>query len=503
MNETQSDYQQRWLRNVAPVDHINPKPSKPYQLVVVGAGTAGLVAAAGAAGMGARVALIESKMMGGDCLNTGCVPSKSWIEMANQFQEARETLAEHQNPLSDSLRFDFSMASRRMQAARANISANDSVRRFQELGVDVYLGKAQFTGPKSIEVAGCQLTFARAIIATGARAAIPKIPGIENVKYLTNETLFDLEKIPESILIVGGGPIGCEMAQTLRRMGSTVTVADLADRILSRELPDASSVVDATLRREGITLEFGASITQILQNGDNEIVATIQSNQTTKQIVVNSVLLATGRTPNVEHLGLDQAGVAFDLKHGIHIDDYLRTSNPRVFAAGDCCLPLQFTHAADFSARSAIENALFFRRASWRKLLIPRCTYTQPNVAHVGMDWTEIEQRDDLQAYQIDYSDNDRAVLAGNEGGFIRVYCPKGKDRIVACTIVSELAGEMIGEVAMAIKHKIGLKQIASVIHPYPTRSDAFRRLGDQYNRTRLTPWTKKILARYLRFRLG
>jgi pyruvate/2-oxoglutarate dehydrogenase complex dihydrolipoamide dehydrogenase (E3) component len=489
-------HNQRLIAQVHPPDWINPTPDGRYNLVVIGAGTAGLVTAVGAAGLGAKVALIEKHLMGGDCLNAGCVPSKAILRAARAAADARTAGAFGVNVPREAT-FDFGQVMERMRRLRADISPHDSAARFRDLGVDVYLGAARFTAPDTVEVDGQALRFAKAVIATGARAAAPPIPGLNDVSYLTNETLFSLTELPRRLGIVGAGPIGCEMAQAFARFGSEVYLVEATDGILPREDRDAARIVQAALTRDGVrVLCCGKNLE--LSRDDEGVRMKAESQGKGYDLVVDQLLIATGRAPNVEGLGLESAGVEFDRK-GVKVNDRLQTSAPRIYACGDVCSPYQFTHAADFMARIVIQNALFKGRARASSLLIPWCTYTSPEIAHVGFYETEANARGiEINTFTQPLDKVDRAILDGETEGFVRVHVRKGTDRIVGATVVAAHAGDLISELTLAMKGRLGLKTLGATIHPYPTQAEAIRKIGDLYNRTRLTPFLKSLMQRWL-----
>ncbi len=340
------------VENVHPADWTNPEPAPRYNLVVVGAGTAGLATAAGAAGLGARVALVERHLLGGDCLNYGCVPSKGIVSAARIAATVRE--AGHSGvKVSGGWNVDFGAAMERMRDLRARISRHDSAARFRDPGVDVFLGEGHFTGPDTIAVRDRTLRFSKAVIATGARAAAPPIPGLDEVDYLTNESVFSLTELPKRIGIIGAGPIGCELAQTFARLGAQVTLVEAAHGILPREEPDAAEIVQGSLLGDGVRLLCCGQGIEVRRRGD-QVFLLAKSHGATHEEPIDKLLVAVGRVPNVQGLNLEAAGVAYDVKTGIEADDYLRTTNRRIFAAGDVCSQYKFTHAADFMARIVI-----------------------------------------------------------------------------------------------------------------------------------------------------
>ena len=488
----------RLVAQVHPPGWVNPTPSGRYDLLVVGAGTAGLVTAAGGAGLGARVALVERHLLGGDCLNVGCVPSKAVIASARVVASTRDASAFGVRVAPADV--DFAAVMARMRRLRAGLAPNDGAPRFASLGVDVYLGAGRFTGPRALEVDGRQLAFKRAVVATGARAAAPPIPGIEDAGYLTNETVFSLTERPARLVVIGAGPIGCELAQAFCRLGSHVTVVERVARILEREEPDAAAVVERRLRAEGVDLVLGANVLRAERRGPERVLV-VEAGGTTREIACDVILVGVGRVPNLEDLGLEAAGVAHD-KRGVTVDDHLRTTNPRIWAAGDVASRYQFTHVADTHARIVLANALFLGRRKASALHIPACTYTSPELARVGLSAAEAAERGvDVDTITIPLHDVDRARLDGEDEGLLCVHVARGSDRIVGATLVAAHAGEIISELTLAMATGIGLGRIANVIHPYPTVAEAIRKAGDAYNRTRLTPRVKRIFSLWLRLR--
>ncbi len=481
--------------NVHPPEWTNPKPTGRYNLVVIGAGTAGLVTAAGAAGLGAKVALVERGLMGGDCLNVGCVPSKAIIGAA-RVAAAVKRASEFGVMVKGEPEVCFAAVMERMRRLRAAISPNDSAARFRELGVDVFFGSARFMDSNSIDVEGTRLAFARAVIATGARAAAPAIPGLDSVPYLTNETLFSLTELPAKLGVIGAGPIGCEMAQSFAQLGTEVFLVEAQHGVLPREDREAAAIVAQSMIADGVNLLCCG--TELRVTNSDSVQLSVESHGHHFNQIVDQLLVSAGRKPNVENLGLEQVGVEYDTK-GVKVDDHLRTSNRQIYAAGDICSPYQFTHAADFMARIVIQNALFKGRAKASRLTIPWCTYTSPEVAQVGLNEHEAQQKGiETATFVQPLADVDRAILESDDAGFVKVLTKKGTDEIVGATIVARNAGDLICELTLAMKNGLGLRKIAGTIHPYPTQADAIRKLGDQYNRTRLTPLVKKLFAKWL-----
>ncbi len=493
------EHNEALIAAVHPRDWVDPTPADRYDLVVIGAGTAGLVTAAGAAGLGAKVALIERHLMGGDCLNYGCVPSKALIRAARVSTAVREA-GDFGVAVPPGARVDFSRVMERLRRLRAKISSADSAARFKGLGVDVFIGAARFAGPDAVMVGTSELRFKKAVIATGARAAVPDIPGLIEAGYFTNETVFSLTALPPRLIVIGGGPIGCELAQAFARFGSKVTILQSARHILEREDADAAELVAESMRRDGVEIVVGMKVLRVTKNGDAKRVAYEVCGQSL-EIAADAILVAAGRSPNVAGMNLEGVGVEFDARTGVKVNDHLRTTNRRIFAAGDACLGPKFTHAADFSARIVIQNSLFLGRKRFSDLIIPWCTYTDPEVAHIGLyEKDAIAQGLKVKSFVQPLAGVDRAILDGEDNGFVRILIGEGGDRILGATIVASHAGEMIGEISLAMTAGVGLGRIGAAIHPYPTQAEAIRKLGDAYNRTRLTPTARSILRMLLRW---
>ena len=490
-------HNQRLLAEVHPPGWTNPVPKARYHLAVLGAGTGGLVSAAGAAGLGAKVALVERELMGGDCLNVGCVPSKALIAAARAWDTARRAQADFGGP-SVTGDGNFPAVMERLRRLRADLSPVDGAARFAGLGVDVFLGAGRFTGPDTMEVGGATIRFRRAVIATGARAAAPPIPGLAETGYLTNESIFALTELPARLVVVGAGPIGCEMAQAFARFGTTVTLVDQAGRILGRDDADGAAIVAAAMGAHGVRFELGVTVNRV-ERRNGQVVVTLARHGGEFEVTTDQILVAAGRAPNVNGIGLEVAGVGYDEK-GVGVDDRLRTSSPRIYAVGDVCSRLQFTHHADFQARQVLANALFFGRGRASKLLVPWCTYTTPEIAHVGMTWDDAT-RQGVPAEQImvPFHEVDRAILDGESAGFLKVILARGSDRILGITIVASHAGDLIGEAVVAMTNGLGLGAIGRAMHPYPTQAEAFRKAADQWRRGKLTPVVRRLLATWFR----
>ncbi|MCP5055675.1 MAG: mercuric reductase [bacterium] len=504
--EPWDEFNQTLVGNVHPADWSNPVPDGRYNLVVLGAGTGGLITALVASSLGAKVALIERHLMGGDCLNVGCVPSKAVIRSAHLAQEARASeslglgLREGQLP-------DFSEAMKRMREIRSRISHEDSAKRYSdEFGIDVFLGNARFMGEGRVGVDGTTLEFAKAVIATGARAVAPPIPGLEEAGYLDNESVFNLTTRPKRLAVIGAGPIGCELTQAFRRLGSEVWILERANQILTREDPDAAKIVQDGFLREGIEMVFECQIQRIEKRGDEKVIHLSCPEKGERELVVDEILVGAGRAPNVSDMGLEEVGVEFDLRQGVKVDDHLRTTNPRIWAVGDVCMRWKFTHAADAAAKIVVQNALFsvgpFGKKKLSDLTMPWCTYTDPEIAHVGLYAHDAEANGvPIDTYTANMAEANRAVTDGQEEGFIKVHVKKGTDQIVGATIVAAHAGDLITQLTLAITQKIGLGTFTNVIFPYPTQGEALKRAAGAYTRTRLTPTLKRLFEGWLALR--
>ncbi|WP_295614318.1 mercuric reductase [Chamaesiphon sp. GL140_3_metabinner_50] len=496
-------YNQKLLAEVHPPDWIDPQPAALYDLVVIGAGTAGLVVAAGAAGLGLRlkIALVERKLMGGDCLNFGCVPSKTIIRSARTIGEIWR--GSELGIRVDGIEIDFGAVMERMRRIRAQISHADSAARFASLGVDVFLGDGKFTSQDTITVGDRVLKFKKAVIATGSRAATPQIPGLAQAGYLTNETVFSLTERPRRLAVIGGGPVGCELAQAFQRLGCEVVLLHRGDRLLSKEDPEVADILQQVLAKDGVKLILNCQLQQVSANNPGKTI-TYTSDDRSDRITVDEIFIGVGRTPNIEGLNLAQVGVDYDDK-GVIVNDYLQTTNPKIFAAGDVCMKWQFTHAADAAARIVIKNTLFspfgLGKSKLSSLVMPWVTYTEPEVARVGLSAEEAHQQGlKFNTIKVELSTVDRAITDGETEGFVKVIHRQDSDEILGATIVSSHAGESISHITTAMVNKIGLGKLSNTIQPYPTQADAIRKAADAYRKTLLTPRNQKLLGLLTKF---
>jgi len=491
------EYNRILVSHAHPPEWVNPEPAPKYNLVVLGAGTAGLVVAAGAAGLGARVALVEKHLMGGDCLNFGCVPSKAVIRSSRAAGEIARGIG-YGVKIKGAAEADFSLVMERLRRLRAKISEHDSVARFESLGVDVFLGEARFVDRHRVEVDGKILKFKKAAVTTGARPAHPPIEGLQEAGFLTNETIFSLTRKPGKLAVLGGGPVGCELAQAFGRLGSQVTIIQKDSQFLPREDRDAADVLGRVFEREGIRCLLNSAVKKVSLS-DGRKVLYLAAGEKEEMIETDEILVGVGRVPNVENLNLESAGVEFDTREGIKVNKFLQTTNPDIYAAGDVCFPYKFTHIADATARIVIQNALFLKSKKTNSLVIPWCTYTDPEIAHVGMYEKDARSRGiPVETYIRGFKDVDRAILDGEDEGFVKLLLKKGSSRILGATIVASHAGEMIGEITLAMVAGKGVKTLStSVIHPYPTQAEAIRQAASQYYANRMTPFLEGVLRRW------
>ena len=483
--------------NARPPGWCNPRPREPYHLLVIGAGPAGLVAARGAAALGARVALIESHLLGGDCLNYGCVPSKTLIRSSRLYAEMRNAANYGVRP-PDDIQVDFPRAMERMRRIRTRISRVDSASRLSSEGIDIFFGTARFSSGDAVDVDGTRLRFKKAMIATGSRSILPTIPGLPEAGYLTNETVFDLTTLPPSLLVIGGGPLGCELAQAFCRFGSRTIIANNVPHFLPQEERDAAQLVSDALARDGVEIHLNTTALNVRVEGGKKLVETVNDGNVAT-IVVDQILTGIGRVPAIAGLDLEAAGVAYDPEGGIQVDDFLRTTNPRIYAAGDVCLEHRFTDTADASARIVVRNALFLGRQRVSALTIPWCTYTDPEIAHVGIYVKQARERGiPVKTFTVPMHDVDRAIADGEEDGFVKIHVREGTDTILGATVVARHAGEMINGISLAMAAGIGLKTVARVIHTYPTQAEAIKMAANAHTRTRLSPFVGWLLRKWV-----
>jgi pyruvate/2-oxoglutarate dehydrogenase complex dihydrolipoamide dehydrogenase (E3) component len=490
-------YRRALVDSVHPAAWRNPTPPGRYDLVVIGAGPGGLCAARHAAALGAKVALIERNLIGGSSLNVGCVPSKAIIRTARLYAEMRD--AEHfGGQVPGEIGIGFAAMMHRMRRIQARLGRADSARRLEEAGIDVYFGEARFAGLDTVSVAGAPLRFRRALIATGTRPLTPAISGLAEAGYITNENVFDLSQCPRRVLVIGGGPLGCELAQAFCRLGAQVIIAQNDPTFLPQEERDAAQILSDAMARDGVQIHLNTTVAEVRAEAGQKV-AQLLSDGNISTVRVDEVVVGIGRSPNVEGLNLEIAGVHYNSDMGVLVNDFLRTSNSRIYAAGDVCLRHKFTHTAEASAHIAVKNALFLGRDRLSALTIPWCTYTDPEIAHVGLYVREAQQQGiSVNTFTILMHDVFRAVTDGDENGFVKIHVKQGTDRILGATVVARHAGEMINGLSLAITSGIGLRELGRVIHAYPTQVEAVKMAADAYRRTRLTPTAKWLSKHWL-----
>jgi pyruvate/2-oxoglutarate dehydrogenase complex dihydrolipoamide dehydrogenase (E3) component len=462
------------LRRVRPASWKNPVPQSVYDLAVLGGGPAGLAAAESAARQGHSVALIERYRLGGNSLHAGSIPSKAIIGTARLFA-AMGHGGEYGASSSSKPPTDFAAVMARVRRIRTRIAEYHSIERCRTRGIDVFFGDARFVGHNALLAGESPLFFRKAIVATGARPRSSNIPGLDQVGYLTSETIFDLGALPARLGVIGGGPLGCESAQAFCRLGSRVTILQNDPKFLPNEERDAAELLSMSLSRDGVETRLNTTVASAhLANGAKMIEA-INGDQK-YSIAVDEILLSIGRMPNLEDLDLRAAGIDCEPDQGIKVDDFLCTTNGDVYAAGDVCMALKFTNAAESSARLAVKNALRGKAERQSRLTIPWCTYCSPEIAHIGMSVKEARERAiSVKSYTVMMQDVDRAITDGQDDGFVKVYVREGSDSIIGATIVAARASEMINEMSVIMSAGIGMRQLANIVHAYPAQSDAIR----------------------------
>ncbi len=477
-------------------------PKYQYNMVAIGAGSAGLVTSYICAATRAKVALIEKHKMGGDCLNTGCVPSKALIRSAKFMKDANR--AKSLGFKSVDVEFDFSDVMERIQRVIKKIEPHDSVERYTNLGVDCFQGQAMIRSPHEVEVNGQVLTTKNITIATGARPFVPPISGIEDVEYYTSENLWDLRDKPEHLVVLGGGPIGSELTQAFARLGVKVTQIERAERILQREDTEISAMVEEKFKKEGVTLLTNHDVVEVKKEGQQKVVI-CEHNDKTIEVSCDTLLVAIGRKPNTTGFGLEELGVELNDNGTIKVDDYLRTTKFRnIYACGDVAGPYQFTHTAShqawFCAVNAMIKPFWGFKADYR--VIPWATYTDPEVARVGLNEQEAKEKGvpyDVTTYDID--DSDRAIADEDAYGVVKVLTVPGKDKILGVTIAGVHAGDLIAEFVAAMKHGFGMNKILGTIHIYPTLAEINKSAAGNWKKNQVSETTLKWGERLNRWR--
>lgn len=495
------------------VDMIKARRAlKPYarperfecDMVVIGGGSAGLVSAYIAAAVKAKVTLIEKQDMGGDCLNTGCVPSKALIRSAKFVAQAKNS--QRYGIREARIDFDFADVMERVQRVIATVAPHDSVERYESLGVDVVKGEARITSPWSVEVGKRTLTTRSIVVAAGGRPIVPPIPGIEHVDCLTSENLWELRELPARLVVLGGGPIGCELSQAFARLGSQVTQVEMLPRILGNEDPEVSEMIAARFQEEGVDVRVAHKATQIRIEGDQKLLIAEHEGAEVR-IAFDALLVAVGRVANTANYGLEELGIPLTKARTVEVDEYLRTRIPTIYACGDVVGPYQFTHMSAHQAWYASVNALFgsfVKRFRVDYSVVPWATFTDPEVARVGLNEEQARKEGidyEVTVYPID--DLDRAITDEEAVGFVKVLTAPGKDRILGVTIVGEHAGDIIAEYVSAMKNKVGLNKILGTIHIYPTLAEANKYAAGEWKRAHLPHKLLGWVERYHRWRRG
>ena len=493
-----------WLKKRRQMKRFPVPRRVDYNMVVIGAGSGGLVASYIAAAVKARVALIERERMGGDCLNTGCVPSKALIRSAKMLSYARR--ATEFGFRSGHFDFDFAQVMARVRQVIGKIAPHDSVERYTQLGVECIRGEGRIVSPYAVEVNGRTLTTRSIVVATGARPIVPDIPGLEDVPFYTSDTVWNLRELPRRLLVLGGGPIGCELAQCFQRFGAAVTLVQAGPQLLDREDPEVGEFVCQRFVQEGIDVLLNHRATAFERDGEGFAAVCRTQAGTEVRLAFDAVLLALGRRANVTGFGLEELGVAISPAGTVEADVFLRTNIPSIYVCGDVAGPFQFTHTAAHQAWYAAVNALFspFKqfRADYR--VVPAATFTDPEVARVGLN--ETQARKQGVAYEVTHyglDDLDRAIADGEDHGFVKVLTPPGKDRILGATIVGYHASEYIVEFVAAMKHGFGLNKILGTIHIYPTLAEANKYVAGNWKKAHAPQTLLEYVARFHRWRRG
>ena len=467
-------YNQKTIRQGHPPDWVNRNGGE-YDLVVLGGGPAGLVAAMTAAAEGYRVAMTEQRLTGGTCVNFGCTPSKALIRCARAVHDAGRG-TEFGFRLDSSPRANFPAVMERVRRMRSMSSAGDAVQAVEQTGVHVYLGHTRFTAQNVVELEGRQLRFREAVIATGSDPLLPAIDGLRPGEYLTNESVFSLTELPARLVVIGGGPLACELAQAFHRLGSEVDLVSGPPNLLPNDEPETGELIRRRFEQEGLRLHLGYTAVRV---GGGRL--TVRGPAGTRELPYNALLLGTGRKAKVDGLNLEAAGVRLG-KDRVQVDEYLRTSNPNIYAAGDVAFPEKFTHAAMATARLCVANALDGANRPARELVIPHCTYTDPEVAQVGLTPRRaLAEGVPIDTYRLDLAKVERAFIDGEEEGFAAMYTRRGTGEIAGATLVAAHAGEMVSQLTLAIANKVPLEGLAETVHCYPTQAEVFQRIALQY----------------------
>lgn len=457
-------------------------PRNPYDLVVIGGGPAGLTAARAAARAGQSVALVERALLGGTSFNHGSIPSKALLRTARWYGDLHDGVKLGGVALEP--KPDFACAMERMRRIRAQINEQNSAERLAEAGIDLFSGQAAFTGPDSLAAGGTPLRFRKALVATGACPKPPEIPGLAEGRYHTDATIFGLERCPERLLIIGGGPLGCEFAQAFAQLGARVSIAQKETKFLPAIERDAAQTLSRAVARYGVDIHLDTAVTAVRDEGAL-MHAELSGRQKTFTVPADAILVGVGRMPCTDGLGLDKAGVLFDAVEGIHVNEFLQTANPDIYAAGDVCMKHNYANAAQAYAHLAFQNMQAGGGERQSALIVPRCTYTDPEIAHVGLLIQEArEQGIPVSTVTVMLHEVDRAVTDGEEEGFLKVHLRDGTDEILGATAVGRHTGEMIAGIVAAMTFKAGLRRLGKVIQPYPTVAEIARMAAETFERT-------------------
>lgn len=471
------------LQYVRPMHWVNPQRVGEYDLVIIGAGPGGIAAAERAIELGASVALVERHRLGGNSLNVGSVPSKALVYTGSLCADLRKA-AEYFQPVNRSPVADFSTVVRRLQDLQTRIAEYHSVDRLTRAGVDVYFGQARFLDEQSIGIEATRIAFKNALIATGARPRLPNVGGLDATGYRTSSDIFDLQTLPKRLAVIGGGPLGCELAQAFNRLGANVTIIQNDPKFLPREERDAAEILSRSMARDGVEIRLNTTVVGSRISAGAKVLDILNDGQAST-LETDEILLSIGRVPNVETLSLNRCGVACEEESGIVIDDFLRSTNPRIHAAGDVCMSHKFTHVAKLTAIMATENVLLGKRRNHRELIVPWCTFCDPEVAHVGMQVWEAKARGvPVKTYTVPMQDVDRAIIDAQDVGFVKIHVRDGSDQILGATIVASRASEMINEMTVAINAGVGLRALANVLHIYPSQAEAMQMAAQAYFRS-------------------